>query len=74
MLLFKMIITYKKTKIGNQIMVGFMPKIKMDNANINAAFLFELKTSFKIIKEKAITGKSGLGDCKKRKSTGKKRK
>ena len=43
-------------------MVGFMAKTKTESANKNPAFLFDEKTSFKIIKENTITGKSAEGD------------
>ena len=43
-------------------MVGFMANTKTESANKTAEFLFELKTSFKMINEKTIIGKSGDGD------------
>ena len=51
-------------------MVGLMAKTKIEIANSKEAFLFDVKISFKIIKEKTIAGKSGLGDCKNRNKTG----
>ena len=59
-------------KIGNQMTVGFMAKVNTENANRKERFLFPDKISFKIIREKTITGKSGLGDCTKINKTGKK--
>lgn len=54
---------YKKHKTGTQIIVGFMAKTKTEKAKIIDAVLFPDKISFNIIREKIITGKSGLGDC-----------
>ena len=58
--------------MGNQIMVGFIAKTKTESVNRNPEFLFWRKTSFKIIKENTITGKSVDGDWEKRNSKGKK--
>ena len=58
--------------MGIQIIVGFMAKMKMEKASNFSAFLLELKTSFKRIKEKTITGKSGLGDCENKNKMGRK--
>lgn len=57
-------------KIGSQMTVGFMAKVKTEKANRKEIFLFPDKISFKIINEKTITGKSGLGDCEKISKTG----
>ena len=54
---------YKKINRGNQIIVGFMANTKTERANINPAFLLDAKTSFKIINEITIAGKSDEGDC-----------
>ena len=54
-------------------MVGLMAKTNMENANSKEAFLLDFKISFKIIKEKTIAGKSGLGDCENRNKTGMKK-
>ena len=51
-----------------------MANTKIESENRNPNFLVEEKTSFKIIKEKAIAGKSVDGDCIKRNKTGKKSK
>ena len=51
-----------------------MAKTKIESANRNPEFLLPEKTSFKIIKEKTMTGKSVDGDCVKRNKTGKKSK
>ena len=67
-----MIKLWKKTKIGNQIMVGFMAKTKTESANKNPAFLLDLKTSLRMINEKTITGKSADGDWENRNKTGRK--
>jgi hypothetical protein len=39
-----------------------MAKTKTEKANRREVFLFSFTISFKIINEKMITGKSGLGD------------
>jgi hypothetical protein len=57
-------------KTGSQIMVGFIANVKTENANKNEKFLFPDKISFKIMSEKVMTGKSGLGDCAKINKTG----
>ena len=43
-------------------MVGFMAKTNIESANKNPAFLLDEKTSFKIINESTIAGKSDEGD------------
>ena len=55
-------------------MVGFMAKTKTESANKNPAFLLDLKTSFKMINENTITGRSGDGDWLYRNKTGRKSK
>jgi hypothetical protein len=62
----------RKVSMGSQIMVGFMAKIKMENAKRSVVFLFPAVISFKIIKERAMTGRSGLGDCENNNNTGRK--
>ena len=57
---------YKKIVRGNHIKVGFMANTKTERANKNPAFLLDAKTSFKIIKEITIAGKSDEGDWIKR--------
>ena len=47
-------------------------KTKTEKAKSRAKSLFLVKISFKIIKEKTIAGKSGLGDCTKKNKTGEK--
>ena len=64
----------RKTKIGSQIMVGFMAKTKTESVNKNPAFLLDLKTSFKMINENTITGRSDEGDWLNRNKTGRKTK
>ena len=71
---FKTTNPYRKTAMGSQIIVGFMANTKIESENKNPNLLLEEKTSFKIIKEKAIAGKSVDGDCIKRNKTGKKSK
>ena len=58
--------------MGTQIIVGFRAKMKMEKASNFPVFLLEVKISFKMIKEKTITGKSGLGDCENRNKMGRK--
>ncbi|BAP33263.1 uncharacterized protein CHSO_4226 [Chryseobacterium sp. StRB126] len=65
-------ILQRKTSRGSQIMVGFMVKTKAEKAKSRLMFLFPDIISFKIIKEKIITGRSGLGDCAKSNKTGRK--
>jgi len=65
-------ILYKKINTGSQIMVGFIAKTKMENAKRKVVFLFPAIASFKITKEKIMTGRSGLGDCENNSRTGKK--
>ncbi len=55
----KMKILQRKTSIGNQIMVGFIAKTKTEKAKSKLMFLFPDIISFKIIKEKIMTGRSG---------------
>ena len=43
-------------------MVGLMAKTNIERANKNPAFLLDEKTSFKIINESTIAGKSDEGD------------
>jgi hypothetical protein len=62
----------RKTSIGNQIMVGFIAKTKTEKAKSKLMFLFPDIISFKIIKEKIITGRSGLGDWEKSNKIGRK--
>jgi len=47
-------------------------KTKTEKAKSRENSLFLVKISFKIIKEKTIAGKSGLGDCTKKNKTGEK--
>ena len=63
---------YRNTKSGTQIKVGLMQKMKIDIKNSKTEFVLERQTSFKTINEKAITGKSGLGDCVNKYKTGRK--
>ena len=56
--------------MGSHIMVGFMVKTKTEKAKRTAVFLFWIKISFKMISEKIITGKSGLGDWENNSRTG----
>ena len=69
---FKTINAYRKTAIGSQIIVGLMKKTNAEKAKSNTAFLLEFNISLRRIKDKTITGKSGLGDCENRNKTGKK--
>jgi predicted RNA-binding protein with EMAP domain len=62
----------RKTNIGSHIMVGFTAKTNIENAKRSVVFLLPMAISFKIISEKIITGRSGLGDCENKNSTGKK--
>ena len=61
-LLFKINKLYEKINRGNQIMVGLMAKTNIERANKNPVFLLDEKTSFKIINESTIAGKSDEGD------------
>ena len=47
-----------------------MVKTKTEKAKSNLKFEFPLITSFKITKDIAMAGKSGLGDCKNNKNMG----
>ena len=51
-------------------MVGFIAKTKTENAKSIEVFLLADNISFKTIKEKIITGKSGLGDCENKSKMG----
>jgi hypothetical protein len=52
----------KNTSMGSHIIVGFIEKTKTEKAKRRVVFLFPAMSSFKIISEKIITGRSGLGD------------
>ena len=62
---------YRKTKNGNQIIVGFIPKTNADTINKKDIFWLPERISLKIINEKTITAKSGLGDCENKNKNGK---
>ena len=47
-----------------------MVKTNTEKAKSNLKFIFPLTTSFKTIRDNAIAGKSGLGDCKNNKNMG----
>ncbi len=62
----------RKVNTGSHIMVGFMAKTNTENAKRKVVFFCPVIISFKIINEKIITGRSGLGDCEKSSNTGRK--
>nr|WP_278352333.1 hypothetical protein [Chryseobacterium gleum] len=62
----------KKTRTGNHIIVGFIAKTNVEKAKRRVVFLLPVMSSFKIINEKIIPGRSGLGDCENSSRTGRK--
>ena len=63
---------FKNTSMGSHIIVGFIEKTKIEKAKRRVVFLFLAMSSFRIISEKIMTGRSGLGDCEKSNKTGRK--
>ncbi|MCB4234452.1 hypothetical protein LDL59_03280 [Kaistella anthropi] len=59
---FRTITAYRKTAMGSQIIVGLIKKTNAEKAKRSMAFLFVFNISLRRIRDKTITGKSGLGD------------
>ena len=63
-------IGYKKLSIGSHIIVGLMLKTSIEKVNNNLKAWFFFNISHKIIIEKIMDGRSGLGDCKNKNNIG----